>query len=661
MIPRKEFFGNPEKAAARISPDGSKLAFIAPVDGVLNVWVAQADDLDSARAVTRDKHRGIVSYFWAYTNNHLLYTQDQDGDEDWHLYAVNLDNDEVRNLTPFEQVSARVQEVSHRFPDTILVSINDRDGHELHDIYRVNILSGKRELVQENPGFLGFMTDDQYRVRLAVTTTPDAGQLLLKPDDKAEGGWGEFIRIGSEDAMTSGPAGLDSSDRLYFLDSRDRDTAALTVIDLNSGEKTAIAENERADLEDVITHPKDRTVQAVSFTYERTEWIILDEAIRADFDYLETVEDGEIRLTSRTLDDRIWTVVYVVDNGPIRTYFYDREAKQARYLYTNNPSLENLPLVRMHSEVITSRDGLPLVSYLSLPNGSDSTNPGRPDKPVPMVLNVHGGPWTRDSWGYDPEHQLLANRGYAVLSVNFRGSTGFGKTFINLANQQWAAKMHEDLVDAVQWAVDQKIAQSDRIGIMGASYGGYAALVGLTFTPELFACGVSIVGPSNLVTLLNSPPPYWIPNMPMITTRVGNHLTEEGRELLESRSPLFFVDRIQRPLLIGQGKQDPRVKQAEADQIVEAMKERKIPVTYVLFLEEGHGFVRPENKYAFYAIIEAYLAEHLGGLCEEVGDAFQGAVFEVPSGAEQVPGLSAALAHYTPALRPDGGAGAKAE
>jgi dipeptidyl aminopeptidase/acylaminoacyl peptidase len=644
LIPRREFFGNPDKARARISPDGSKLAFLAPVDGVLNVWVGPVADLDAAKAVTKDTKRGIMNFFWAYTSKHILYTQDKDGDEDWHVYAVDLETDEIKDLTPLEKISAQIDGVSEKFPEEILVGINDRDNHELHDIYKVNILSGERELVQQNPGFAGFMTDDDYRVRLAFTFTPDAGQLYLLPDEKAEEGWKEYLSIGAEDAMTTGAAGFDKTgDILYFLDSRDRNTAALTTIDLNTGEQKVLAKNDQADISDVITHPTEKHVQAVKFTYLRTEWQVLDEAIAPDLEYLKTVEDGELQLTSRTLDDRTWTVAYTRDDGPVDFYLYDREAKKAEFLFTSNPSLDELPLVKMHAVEIEARDGLKLVSYLSLPKPSDPDGDGVPKEPLPMVLNVHGGPWARDTWGYDPEHQLWANRGYAVLSVNYRGSTGFGKEFLNAANREWAAAMHDDLIDAVNWAVEQGIAQKDKVAIVGGSYGGYAALVGLTFTPEVFACGIDQVGPSSLVTLMQNPPPYWAPFMPVMKLRVGDWTTEEGREFLESRSPLFHVEKIKRPLLIVQGAQDPRVKQAEADQIVEAMQEKSIPVTYLLYPEEGHGLARPENRFAFYAVAEAFLTENLGGRREDYGDAFDGAKFEVPAGAEEAPGLAEAL------------------
>ena len=335
-----------------------------------------------------------------------------------------------------------------------------------------------------------------------------------------------------------------------------------------------------------------------------------------------------------------------MDNGPVRYYHYDREAKKAKFLFTNRKALEDLPLQKMHSLVIKSRDGLDLVSYLTLPPGSDNDGDGRPEKPVPMILNVHGGPWARDGWGFDPEHQLFANRGYGVLSVNFRGSTGFGKNFVNAANKEWAGKMHDDLIDAVDWAIKEKIAQPDKVAIMGGSYGGYATLVGLTFTPDKFVCGVDIVGPSNIVTLLNNPPPYWMPFMSVMKARVGDYESDEGRKFLESRSPLSYVEKIKKPLLIVQGANDPRVKKSEADQIVEAMTEKKIPVTYALVLDEGHGFARPENSLAHTAVAEGFLARFLGGKYEAIGSALKGSTLTVPTGADDVPGLPAALADH---------------
>jgi dipeptidyl aminopeptidase/acylaminoacyl peptidase len=647
LIPRKAFFGNPEKARPRLSPDGKRLSFVAPVEGVLNVWVSPDDDPAKAKPVTFDKHRGVVSYSWAFTSKHILYTQDKNGDEDDHVYCIGLESGEIKDLTPFPKIAAQIDSASERFPEEIIVGINNRDPR-FHDLYRVNIVSGERKLLQENPGYAGFLTDEDYRVRFAEDITEDAGKVLLKPGQGKE--WTPFIKIGPLDSMTTNFAGFDKTgEKLYLFDSRERNTAALAYIDLKTDTQRLVAEDPRADISGVLAHPIEKTVQAVSFTYARTEWKILDDAVKADFDYLKTVADGEIQITGRTLDDKRWTVAYLMDNGPVRFYMYDRQPeRKAKFLFTSNVELEKLPLVKMHPQVIKTRDGMNLVSYLSVPKWADPDGDGVPSEPLPMVLNVHGGPWARDEWGYDPEHQLLANRGYAVLAVNYRGSTGFGKDFLNAAQKEWAGKMHDDLIDAVNWAVGKKIARQDKVAIMGGSYGGYATLVGLTFTPEVFACGVDIVGPSSLITLMENPPEYWYSFLPVMKLRVGDWETPEGRKFLEARSPLFLIDKIKKPLLIGQGANDPRVKQAEADQIVKAMDAKKIAVTYVLFHDEGHGFARPENRFAFYAVTEAFLAKNLGGRFEPIGNAFEGADFSVPSGKEQVPGVAEALKAKAP-------------
>lgn len=644
LIPREVLFGNPDKAAARLSPDGKHLSYLAPKNGVLNVWVGPVDDPSAAQPVTDDKKRGIRSYFWAYTSRHVLYTQDVGGDEDWHVYAVDLETKKTTDLTPLEKVAAQIQEVSHKFPEEILIGLNDRNP-QLHDIHRVNIVTGERSLVEKNPGFASYMTDDDFRVRFATRFTPDGGNEVLQPD--GEGGWKTFEKIPMEDTLTTSPLAFDKSGNvLYIIDSRGRDTGALEAVNLETGEEHVIAEDNRTDVGSIMMHPVEKTIEAVSFNYTRREWRVLDEKVAADLKYLASVADGEVNVTSRTLDDRHWIVAYTMDTGPVRYYHYDRGAKKARFLFTNRKDLEGLPLVRMHPLVIPARDGLKLVSYLSLPVGSDSDGDARPERPLSTVLLVHGGPWGRDAWGFNPLHQLLANRGYAVLSVNFRGSTGFGKKFVNAGNREWGAKMHDDLIDAVNWAISQKIADPQKVAIMGGSYGGYATLAGMTMTPDVFACGVDIVGPSNLVTLLSTIPPYWAPALQMFKDRVGDHTTEEGRAFLKSRSPLTYADRIKNPLLIGQGANDPRVKQAEADQIVGAMQEKKIPVTYVLYPDEGHGFARPPNRLGFFAVAEAFLAEHLGGRYEPIGKSFAGSSITVPEGGTQVPGLSAALKQH---------------
>lgn len=644
LIPRETLFGNPERARPRLSPDGKRLAFLAPEDGVLNVWVAPADEPTAAKAITHEKKRGIRNYEWAYTGKDILYVNDKDGDENWHVYRVDLDKGAMSDLTPYAKTQARIENLSPKFPGEVVVALNDRDA-ENHDLYRVPLDGKPRKLLLENKaGYSGYVVDEDFAVRLAIKSRPDGGTDVLEPSAKE--GTPPFMSIGSEDALTTEPFGFDSSGKtLYLVDSRGRNTAALFAMDWKTKKATLAAEDARADVAEVLQHPKDGKVQAAYSVRERRSWQVLDKALQPDFDYLRTVADGELDIVSRSLDDKRWVVAYVLSDGPVRYFLYDRGTKKvAKFLFTNQRALEGLSLAKMHAVTIKARDGLELVSYLSLPRASDPDGDGKPSAPVPMVLFVHGGPWARDSWGLNPNHQWLANRGYAVLSVNYRGSTGFGKAFINAADKEWARKMHDDLLDAVQWAVDGKIADPAKTAIMGGSYGGYATLVGLTMTPKTFACGVDIVGPSSLKTLIQSVPPYWKPMISLFRQRIGDETTPDGQKLLDERSPLTFVDRIERPLLIGQGANDPRVKQAESDQIVKAMQAKKIPVTYVLFPDEGHGFARPENRMSFNAVAETFLAQCLGGGYQPVGNDFRGASITVPAGAEEVFGLADALA-----------------
>ena len=648
LIPRSVLFGNPDRTSVRISPNGKNLAYLAPLDGVLNVWVAPIDAPHDARSVTRDTGRGIRVYCWAYTNEHILYLQDAGGDENWRAYCVALETEtaEVTDLTPEPGVQAKLEHLSPRSPHEVLIALNDRDAH-FHDLYRVEIDTGKRDLVQRNDEFAGFLTDEDYAVRFALRMTPEgAAEVVARDGD----GWAPFTEIPAEDALTTNMVGLDASGRtLYLTDSRERDTAALIAWDLESGDKQILAEDPKVDAEGFWIHPETRAIQAVGFNYDRRHWRVVDESIRADLERLEGVTDGELEVISRSLSDRSWIVAYLLDRGPVRYYLYDRDEGEVRFLFTDRTALEGRPLAPMHPRILRSDDGLALISYLTLPADSDPDGDGVPETPLPMVLWVHGGPWDRDVWGYHPYHQWLANRGYAVLSVNFRGSTGFGKAFANAGNHEWARKMHQDLIDAVQWAAEEGIADPERVAIGGGSYGGYATLVGLTFTPDAFACGVDIVGPSNLVTLLRNVPPYWMPILPMLTQRVGDPETEEGNALLLERSPLSRVDRIRKPLLIGQGANDPRVRQTESDQIVDAMQERGIPVTYVVYPDEGHGFARPQNRLSFIAVAEAFLAEVLGGRAEPFDDDSAGSSMEVRAGAEFVPGLRETLERGTSA------------
>jgi dipeptidyl aminopeptidase/acylaminoacyl peptidase len=640
LIPRQVLFGNPDRASVRLSPDGAHLSWVAEHEGAMNVWVAPREDLGKARAITSVPGRGVRTYSWAFDDATILYGRDKDGDENFHIHAVDVTTGESRDLTPIDGVAARIAGASERFPHEILVALNDRVPM-LHDLYRVDLRTGERTLLEQNGGSLGYLVDDDFVVRFDVRMNPDGGMTYRK---KTPDGWEPYLEIPMEDALTSRPLGFDrTGTKAYLLDSTDRDTAALVLMDLETRAKEVIGADPRADVSDAMIHPTEKRVQAWSATYERTAWTVVDPAVKPHFDVLAKLADADFEIVSRTLDDRWWIVVHLPDDGPVRYHLYDTQAKAATFLFTNQSDLEGQPLTKMHPVVIPSRDGLSLVSYLSLPPWTDPDHDGRPDRALPMVLDVHGGPWARDEWGYNAVHQWYANRGYAVLSVNFRGSTGFGKAFINASNLEWGRKMHDDLLDAVQWAVKQGIADEARVAIAGGSYGGYATLVGLAMTPEVFACGVDTVGPSSLVTLIESVPPYWKPMLQMFTRRVGDPSTEEGRAFLLERSPLTHVDAIRRPLLIGQGANDPRVKQAEADQIVAAMEAKRIPVTYVLYPDEGHGFARPENRLAFFAIAENFLQPILGGRAEPYGDVFEGSSADVRAGREGVKGLAKVL------------------
>ena len=631
LIPRDVLFGNADRTGVQLSPDGTRISWIAPVEGVLNVWVAPVGDLAAAKPVTADADRGIRQYFWMPSGTHLVYLQDRGGDENWRAYSVNLDSGAEIDLTPIAGVAAQVVHVSRDVPGTIAIGLNDRDP-QYHDVHLVDAASGERTLLFKNEKFAEVTLDDSMKVRLVSEMMPD-GSIAYSTVEGST--FKPFQTIPFEDSMSSRYLGLDrKGSNLFAVDSRGRDRSALTVTDLGTGKTTVIFEGGKADVAGALTDPITSEIEAVSVNYLKPEWTVLDAGMKKDLDFLRGLSAGEIGIASRTLDDSKWIVSFRSDDGPTTFFLYDRSVGSAKKLFSSKAALEGLPLVPMHGVEIKTRDGLVLPGYLSIPKWSDPDGDGKPAAPLPMVLMVHGGPWARDSWGFNPYHQWLANRGYAVLSPNFRGSTGFGKAFVNAGDGQWADQMHDDLIDSVEWAVSNGIAERDKVAIMGGSYGGYAALAGLTFTPEVFAAGVAIVGPSNLVTLLNSIPPYWAPMIEMFAKRVADHRTPEGRRKLRDMSPLTQVDEIVRPLLIGQGANDPRVKQQESDQIVRAMQAKSLPVTYVLYPDEGHGFAKPENNIAFNAVTEVFLAKHLGGRHEPIDDEIENSSAKVVSKGE---------------------------
>lgn len=649
LIPREVLFGNPERTQARLSPNGDYITWLAPDEGVLNVWIAPSDDLDAARPLTDDRGRGIRIHYWARNSEQVLYLQDKGGDENWHVFAVDVETGKERDLLPFEGARAMVYALSDDHPDTAMMGVNARNP-AWFDVYRVDLTSGERTRIYENVDELdGFIFDHDLNLRLAQHAEPDGSSTVMKmgPD-----GPSAFFEIPFEDIRTTSLIGFDAENAgVYALDSRGRDKRALVEIDSETGDKDVLATSDRADIADLMLDPAEHRPNAYAVNYLKTEWTALDEETGRDLAFLRDRLDGEIQVVSRTRPDGKWIVAAASAQSPAVYHLYDREDRELTRLFATRPDLAPYPLVPMHPVEITSRDGKTLVSYLSLPPGTDPDGDGRPAEPLPMILTVHGGPWSRDSYGYRPTHQWLANRGYAVLSVNFRASTGFGKDFMMAGDKEWGRKMQYDLLDGVDWAVSEDVTTADTVAIMGGSYGGYATLAALAFTPDAFACGVDIVGPSNLQTLLETIPPYWASAYEYFTRAIGDPRTADGRALLKERSPLHAADQISKPLLIGQGANDPRVKQAESDQIVKAMSKNGLPVTYILFPDEGHGFARPENDLAFYAVTEAFLSDCLSGRFETINDAFEGSSLMVREGAGHVPGLPEALKDHEPVLR----------
>lgn len=642
LIPRRLLQGNPSRLQAQISPDGRTISFLAPLEGVLNLWLAPVEAPEQARALTHDRQRAIRQYGWTPSGHQLWYLQDQGGNEDFQFHVVDLDQGQVRNLTPFPGTQTRLIGLSRRHPEQALIAINRRD-RRWHDVYRLDLRGGELALVHENNRYALFLADDELRLRLAAKAGADGSMEVHVPD--GAGHWRPLFQVGAEDVVTTkalalGPA---SESLAYFLDSRGRDTAAAVAIDLVSGERSLLGEHPSADILELLINPISLRPEACRSDHLAPEWQMIGTSLHEDFARLAAqAGGGDFQILSRSADDGRWIVAFSSDTQPGQYALYERDSGRIRPLFVARPELEGWPLAPMRALSLRARDGLPLVSYLTLPADTALDAAGRPREPLPMVLLVHGGPWARYHYGYNAEHQFYASRGYAVLAVNFRGSTGFGKAFVNAGNHEWGGKMHDDLVDAAHWAVGAGIAQRERIAIMGGSYGGYATLVGLSFTPELFACGIDIVGPSNLETLLGCFPPYWAAIFEQFALRTGDPRTEEGRRLLRERSPLHRADAIRKPLLIAQGANDVRVTRQESDQIVAAMKGNDQPVTYVLYPDEGHGFGRAENRLSFMALTEAFLARFLGGACEPLGDALDGSSLQVLEGAEWIPGLGGA-------------------
>ena len=610
LIPLAHFFDNPERAMTRVSPDGALLSWVAPLDGVLNVFLRPvADPGDPGRSVTRDTEQGVRGYVFTRDSRRIVYPKDRGGDENHHLLCVDLAAPgRLRDLTPFDGVRAGVLSLPRATPRRMLVSLNLRE-RSAFDPHRLNLANGALERIAENPGdVLGWVADRAGQVRAAHRQTP-AGDYRI---DAREHEGAEFRTIAEYANEDDGHPYAFSADgrSLYVGSARGSDLRRLVALDVETGRERVLDEDEEADLSSPVI--SDRTGELLGAAYRRDRVVLhaFDERLARDWERLREIHPGDPSVTGQDAEERLWVVSYDDDRDPGATYLYDRDSGRASFLHRPRPWLDPSTLAPMEPVRIRSRDGLDLRCYLTVPIGVDR-------RALPMVLLVHGGPWARDAWGYHAEAQFLANRGYAVLQVNYRGSTGFGKRFTHAAEREFAGRMHDDLIDAVDWAVGRGIADPARVGIYGGSYGGYAALVGATFTPDVFAAVVSYVGPSSLVTLIRSFPPYWRPFLESTWYRyVGDPDDPAQLPDLEARSPLSRVDRIKAPLLVIQGATDPRVTRIESEQIVAALRERGVDVEYLVKEDEGHGFVRPQNRLDAYRAIERFFARHLGG-CEE--------------------------------------------
>jgi dipeptidyl aminopeptidase/acylaminoacyl peptidase len=630
LTPRRVFFRDPDRSGVRLSHDGRMIAWREPRDGVLNLVVAPVDEPTRSRPVTHAKDRSVALFFtWAWTNKHIVFF-DTVGDENYRAYSVDIDTGATKPLTPDGGVRAFVQQQSRRFPNEMLLGINARV-RSLFDIVRVDVTTGDTEPVFQNPGFNRLYTANDFGVHFARRYLPDGAAEIQKWEP--DGTWSTLLTIPPEDAMTTWPDGFSADRRSAFIiDSRGRNTAALVEIDVKTRETQVLAEDPEADIVDAAYAPgTGRPYAAVSFA-ARKRWHLIDPAYAFDLAHLRAAQgNGEFMIESQSNDrERIIALCYRSDAAGEYSV-YDRGKQTMQTLFKTRTDLDDVALRPMQPVVIPTSDGVKVPGYLTLP--ADGARSGA------FVLSIHGGPYARDEWGYSSTHQWLANRGYGVLSVNYRGSTGFGKQFVAIADQGWGGRMQDDLTDAAAWAVVQGYADPKRIGFYGASYGGYAALTAATKTPETFACIVDLFGPSNLVTMMRNFPPYWSTWLATWKQRLADPETEAGRHWLTERSPLSNAERIVRPMLIGQGMRDVRVTPRESEQIVQAMRARQIPVTYVTFADEGHGFVRQENRLAFSAVMEAFLAQHLGGRAEPIGDAFAGSSIKFEVGRELIPGV----------------------
>jgi dipeptidyl aminopeptidase/acylaminoacyl peptidase len=623
VIDRELFFGDPEIAGAQLSPDGKYIAFIKPLDGTRNVWVKKTDEpFEKARPITADTRRPIPGYFWTQDGKYVLFVQDKAGDENYNVYAVDpaakpAEGQKVpaaRNLTDAKEVRAFIYAVPESDPDLIYVGLNDRD-KAWHDLYRVKISTGERTLVRKNTDrIVGFTFDHKGVLRLAQRSAENGDTEIFRVVD--DNGGDKLEKVYSCNVFEScGIHRFHKDDKRAYLETNkgDRDLTQLLLLDPATGKEELVASDpqKRVDVGNPIFSDKSEELVGVAFEDDHVQIVWFDKGYQADYEWLRKQFPGrDVNPYSSTEDEKLWLVSANGDTEPGQTYLFDRGARKLALQYRIREKLVRENLAPMQAIRFKSSDGLEIPAFLTLPKGVEAKN-------LPLMVVPHGGPWARDTWGYDGFAQFLANRGYAVLQPNFRASTGYGKKFLNAGNMQWGEKMQDDITWGVKHLVAQGTVDAKRVGILGGSYGGYATLAGLAFTPDVYSAGVSIVGPSNLITLLDSIPPYWESIRKMFVERMGDPKSAEGKARLEKQSPLNSADKIKSPLLVIQGANDPRVKKAESDQIVVALRERGFPVEYIVAPDEGHGFARPVNNMAAFATAEKFLAKHLGGRYQE--------------------------------------------
>lgn len=606
--PKHVLFSNPDKFTPQISPNGKLISFISLYNGIPNIWIRSIDK-DDAKPITHEKNIGIGSYSWLFDSEHIIYTQDAQGGNNFHIYKINITNKISKDVTPFDNVSARIISYRREFPDEILLGLN-KNHPAFHDVYKWDLKNDSLTLVEKNPGNVtGWIADNNLQIKAAMTVKQD-GSVSLVMRDYIGAEWQEKINWSFEDASQSSPVGYSSDNRkIYIRDCRNSNTSRLILFDPNTGEEKVIAEDQIYDVKGVFGNPVDHEVIAVTFAKERKEVVVLDKNFTVDFEILKNIDHGDYAIVDSTLDFNKWLILFYKDNGPVSYYLYDRITKKNKFLFYNNGLLAQYKLASTKPISYKSRDGLNIHGYITYPtNTEEKTN-------LPMVVLVHGGPWSRDNWGYQPTVQWLATRGYAVFQINFRGSAGYGKNFMNAGNKEWGNKMHHDIEDGVKWALENKIANKDKIAIFGSAYGGYEAMIGATRSSDMFRCAVNIVGPLSLNKLAESFPQEWSHFKNSFVKRVGDPVYE--KDLLEDRSPIKHLDNISIPVMIAHGKLDPRTDRNDTEMVVRKLKEKNIHVEYLMFEDEGHGFVKQHNTMHCFATAESFLARHLGGIQEK--------------------------------------------